>query len=628
MSRKWYSRSPGYFNKSVTILLALALVLSLCIVVVPVTTTVQAGILPTVVWVDDDWTGPGDCGGHIWYYNAFNSTQDGVNGVANGGMVYAEGEYTGFCIIERSGISVVGTEGVIVNNPSTYQEEFLPCLTYIFSSTDITIEGIEFQCPLYEPTSPGNFGDFPQPFLFPVVAGIGCFNSTGTISSVTVKDMLSPLFEEWLAAGIYVVGGLIDETMTISDSTTVNCTVGIMVLADHVILDNCSISGVAIEGYGSWGIFAMLSIVDMLNCNITGCRGGWEELWSVQEGFGQPDGLFGSSGIITIFAGLRMNGCTISNNDVGMFILPPEAFEPWQPDSFSNYATDRLQVNHGSFENGEPPFLSFLTTTANLNNIAGNTYFGILHGIDEIAMDATNNWWGSVNGPELFDPVFNCTGYATMAGFEGNPDTGDAVAGNMTYIPWLGAPLSLPAVHQQSLAAGDEQVVNASEEAGTTITITTTGATNITIASYESQPFPDKEFPDVPLGKYIDIYVSNPEVVNWPIHVELSYTQAELVAAGVEESSLGLYYYAPDESLRRCSNTGVNTVYNYIWANLTETEAGSLAGSPFGSGGEPYTIGGEAYPVNKVNLLIPLIAIGIAAVAGVSIIWKRRRSVD
>ena len=40
----------------------------------------------------------------------------------------------------------------------------------------------------------------------------------------------------------------------------------------------------------------------------------------------------------------------------------------------------------------------------------------------------------------------------------------------------------------------------------------------------------------------------------------------------------------------------------------------------------PVPVGGEAYPVNKVNLLMPLIAIGIAVLAGATIAWRRRSS--
>ncbi len=613
MSKKWY-RKPVY------LLTALALVLSLGVIAVPTTGTVEANTQATEVWVDDDYYDGGYNDGHTWDYDAFDNIQDAIDAVADDGTVHvAEGEYTGFYIVERSGISVVGTEGTIVDDPPYYGEELIPYLAFTANSTAITIESIDFQYPVIESAAPNGFGDFSQSLIIPVVAGIGCFNSTGNISSVTVSNMAYPTDEGPPATGIFVMGGDIEETVTISDSTVENCTMGVWVLADHVILDNCSISGVPIEDYGSWGIFAMLAMVDMVNCNISGCQGGWEWLQSAQEGFGLTEELFAGSGVFSIFTDLRMNGCTISNNDVGIVTLSSETSPFDQPSgSFSNYATDNFRVDH---DFGLIDDVGSLI--ANLNNIAGNEYFGLLNCANTTA-EATNNWWGSVNGPEWLEPGPSYSGYDILPEFEGSPETGDTVAGNVTYEPWLGAPLSLPAVHQQSLDAGEIQVV--AEEAGTTVTVTTTGATNITVAAYESQPFPDEEFPDETLGKYIDIYVSNPEVVIWPIRVELSYTDAEASAAGVDESSLGLYYYQEGTGFHRCSSTGANPSQNFIWANLTQAEAGCLAGSPFGTGGQPRPVGGEAYPVNKLAILAPWIALLAAIIAGTTIFIRRRRA--
>lgn len=614
MSKKWYD-NPVY------LLLALALVLSLGAVAAPMAGTVEAS--PDDWYVDgalgtDDGThgtGPGA--------DAFKTIQYAINDsrVTDGDTInVAEGEYTGFYIVERSGISVVGTEGVIVNLPAIYEEKPVPYLAFTANSTAITIEGIDFQCPVIESAAPGGFGDFSTTSIILIVAGIGCFNSTGNIRSVTVSNMAYPTEEGPPAAGIFVMGGDIEETVTISDSTTVNCTIGVWVLADHVILDNCSISGVSQEDEGSYGVFALLAMVDMVNCNISGCQGGWEWLQSAQEGFGLTEGLFSGSGVFTLFTDLRMNGCTISNNDVGIVTLSSGTSPFDQPSgSFSNYATDNFRVDQdfGLIDDVG-------SVVANLNNIAGNNYFGIFN-LDVAQVDATNNWWGSVNGPEVIELGASYTKHDIMSQLESTTSgTGDIVAGNVTYEPWLGAPLSLPAVHQQSLDAGENQVV--AEEAGTTVTVTTTGATNITVAAYESQPFPDEEFPDETLGKYIDIYVSNPEVVIWPIRVELSYTDAEASAAGVDESSLGLYYYQEGTGFHRCSSTGANPSQNFIWANLTQAEAGCLAGSPFGTGGQPRPVGGEAYPVNKLAILVPWIALGMAVIAGSFIVTKRRRA--
>jgi len=63
--------------------------------------------------------------------------------------------------------------------------------------------------------------------------------------------------------------------------------------------------------------------------------------------------------------------------------------------------------------------------SAHLNNIAGNTEYGVLNEGTNIA-NATCNWWGHNSGP----------------GGEG-PGTGDAVSANVVYNPWVGLPLSL-----------------------------------------------------------------------------------------------------------------------------------------------------------------------------------------
>jgi len=44
--------------------------------------------------------------------------------------------------------------------------------------------------------------------------------------------------------------------------------------------------------------------------------------------------------------------------------------------------------------------------------------------------------------------------------------------------------------------------------------------------------------------------------------------------------------------------SGVNPVQNFIWANVTEEEAGYLVGTPFGPGGfpPPVAVGGEFIP--------------------------------
>jgi len=235
---------------------------------------------------------------------------------------------------------------------------------------------------------------------------------------------------------------------------------------------------------------------------------------------------------------------------------------------------------------------------------------------------AENNWWGCPEGP-------------------GNPGC-DTVSGNVYYYPWLGAPLVLPAVHFEALESGNDQVVDASVEADTIVTLNVSSQeseTDIYIAKYESEPFPPQTFESEPLGKYIDIYLTTPKAVIWPIYVEMSYEDEE--AAGFEKESLGLYYYQPEFSFIRCSNTGVDTENNIIWAYVYEDEAEYGSKTPFAPGGElsppqpsqppapeGEAVGGDVYSTNKSAILAPWLALAIAIIAvGVFLIRRRVHSV-
>jgi len=51
------------------------------------TFTITPDAQASEVWVDDDWTGYGDCGGHVWGYDAFKTIQSAVTAVAVNGKV-------------------------------------------------------------------------------------------------------------------------------------------------------------------------------------------------------------------------------------------------------------------------------------------------------------------------------------------------------------------------------------------------------------------------------------------------------------------------------------------------------------------------------------------------------------
>ena len=137
--------------------------------------------------------------------------------------------------------------------------------------------------------------------------------------------------------------------------------------------------------------------------------------------------------------------------------------------------------------------------------------------------------------------------------------------------------------------AQTDYVVDASDVADTTITVDTTAEVTITVKKYYSNPHPDASEAELPAGtemlpSYIDIDVSNVDAIKWPMYVEQSYSDDEV--AGLDESSLGMCYFTedplPDGAWHWCSNTGVNTAANYVWAYIEEDE---LPGSPIAIGG-------------------------------------------
>lgn len=139
----------------------------------------------------------------------------------------------------------------------------------------------------------------------------------------------------------------------------------------------------------------------------------------------------------------------------------------------------------------------------------------------------------------------------------------------------------------ETVAAGvTNQEVDFSDVADTTITVNTfpgLGDVTITVQKYASNPHPGVAPPANMLAIFIDISVDNPDAIVWPMLVEYTYTDAEI--AGLDESILVMYYYKA-AAWHECSDTGVNTADNYIWANMLR---GELGGSPvaFGEAVEP-----------------------------------------
>ena len=164
--------------------------------------------------------------------------------------------------------------------------------------------------------------------------------------------------------------------------------------------------------------------------------------------------------------------------------------------------------------------------------------------------------------------------------------------------------LTTESVSQPIVGAQTDYTVTGSSGSDTAVTVTTTKDVTVTVTLYATNPEPSVPFPDTALGKFVDIQVSDPDAIVWPAGVEVTYTAAEVAAAGVEEDTLALYYWDyGTNSFQKCSDTGVDTASKTIWANVTEEEASRLVGTPFAPGGGTLTAVNDNYSIDEDGTL-------------------------
>jgi PKD repeat protein len=352
-----------------------------------------AGLPPTDAWVDDDWFNQTDVdiynaahGTNLtWQYDAFNVIQDAINAVSNSTVHVLQGEYDGFAIEERNNLNIIGEEaGAVVKDAIDYPDWGCSIIALVANSTAINIDGLEFDGSWIERT---------------VVLGICYYNSTGSITEVTVSDVLGAE----IGVGIYIWGGEID-TVDISHTTVEGCQVGVMVAEDQANLDNCTIIGLAGANVFSCGVMAMYgAVVNIESSDIS-------DFWAEEP---DPEMEIAGFGII---AGTPIVGA------------PAEALGE-QFGIPANEVTSTVELSDCSkvFDNNFGVYVYAQgDLVANGNNIEGNDIYGVYNEATQ-EVDAENNWWGDASGPSGV-----------------GPGTGDAVSDNVDYDPWLQAPCQKP----------------------------------------------------------------------------------------------------------------------------------------------------------------------------------------
>ncbi|MBP8617882.1 MAG: right-handed parallel beta-helix repeat-containing protein [Candidatus Pacebacteria bacterium] len=280
---------------------------------------------------------------------------------------------------------------------------------------------------------------------------------------------------------------------------------------------------------------------------------------------GGPNSGFGyqpvHGGITVNYGSADRNNIIISGNNVhDNGVLPAGQWPAWTGIR-SNASADGIYIGAGT-----------TVAAVNFNNIENNPGYGVENLNTNNTLDATNNWWGDPSGPS------------------GNGHgTGDTISDKVNYDPWLdapypeGKPIRFTSVVEGTVTNG---TFDATEEANTEVVVT--GSAITTVAKYSDNP--GTGFTG-DIGKYIDVYFT-PDSVATEIEIRLYYTDAEV--AGKDESSLKLYWW-DGSKWSPCSDTGVNTASNYIWANITSTSTPAL--TDLGVGGipaTPFAAGGNA----------------------------------
>ena len=229
------------------------------------------------------------------------------------------------------------------------------------------------------------------------------------------------------------------------------------------------------------------------------------------------------------------------------------------------------------------------------NNIEGNTVFGI-NNLSPSEVDATLNWWGDPSGPR-----------------DVGPGTADAVSDNVDFDPWLTAPIKVA-----SSKTGTNEWLEFPES---NVDVYVDGSAEVYVATYESNP--GTGFMG-DIGNYIDVYVSDSTGLT-ELEIRKYYTDEEIEALGLVEHSLRLYWWDGANWIQ-CSDTGVNTVDNYIWARIgtdTTPSLTDLGGTPFGAAGR-IPVGGVVLPVDNLYLIVWWLLITTIIVMGTLVIIRKK----
>lgn len=123
-------------------------------------------------------------------------------------------------------------------------------------------------------------------------------------------------------------------------------------------------------------------------------------------------------------------------------------------------------------------------------------------------------------------------------------------------------------IEETLLGVESENKYNLSE-LGVKVRVNASRPAQLLVFQYEA--FNGSAPPTNNIPRIVDVSVSDPDAVDWPLYIELEYNET-----GLNEEYFGVYYYL-NGTWTVCNHTGVNTSKRIAWAYLSRSEA---VGSP------------------------------------------------
>ncbi len=437
-------------KKLVSILVVASLVLGFSIILLPKTTFSLVPPDPNEVWVDDD--GP-DNG-----YDHFDTIQEGVNAVEDGGTVHVKaGSYEESITISKN-LSLIGETGAVIKAPAAPEdakiEESQSYFEYIigvfggtYNAGEDKWEGtgtINVNISGFKIDGQNNGTGTSRRFV-----GVLWRNATGEFRNCSIHNMYGPSGDGTgeQTFGILVYG---DSNVTLAENTIRDFSRGgIGIMGDASCLPD---PVVTIESNKIYGF------------DETPSTGWWAEN-GIQIGYGATGTVkenevyncyvnnpsWAATGILVVDTeNVTINSNYLESNDqaIGIVDFPSAYGFPWNVYNVNNVLVTNNIIEKNKWGIGISNDARNITVSNNkllnntndaidvwnygygdpsptdveihYNDIYGNGWGLWTDDLQTDTVDATNNYWGANDGPS-----------------GDGPGSGDSVVGNVDYTPWL-----------------------------------------------------------------------------------------------------------------------------------------------------------------------------------------------